>query len=177
MGLKFSEEKEGFLIVLHVQPGQEKALDWKLPLPPIPDTAQSAYTREQAYFDEPQFAQSAYAEESPESEQLEETEETDTIRQRLSNWREVRTLVRDGKTGDALSLALKLAETYDRKRLQNSLILLQSRQNRLNNQRRLGTISEADANLEQNKITASLLELVNDEGQDEYSEGEANIAL
>lgn len=74
---------------------------------------------------------------------------------------ELKNLLRKEKTEEVIERLLDLTESHD-KDLNNNVLLLSARFNRINNQEHKGVISNAEAGIERNKINAALASLMDD---------------
>ena len=74
----------------------------------------------------------------------------------------VRQLIGRARTKDAIDKIIKWAKENDQEQLGDDSILLKNAFEKLNREKRLGLLSNSEANIEQNKITNGVLSLLND---------------
>ena len=74
---------------------------------------------------------------------------------------ELKTLLRKEKTDEVIERLLDLTESHD-KDLNNTVLLLSARLNRINSQENKGIISNGEAGIERNKINAALASLIDE---------------
>lgn len=74
---------------------------------------------------------------------------------------ELKTLLRKEKTDDVVEHLLDLTESHD-KDLNNTVLLISARFNRINSQEHNGIISNGEAGIERNKINAALASLIDE---------------
>lgn len=131
------------------------------------ERAKEIVLEEKINIGEPQIQESAYtvSEEAPPIQQQQSSfaPESASTYERVSNWSEVSRLIEDGKTRQALELAIELAGKNDRKMLYERLMQLTGRLNKLQKDMEAGIIPQEEADVENNRIVVALLDLITED--------------